>query len=181
MAELTVLHLYMLLNYFPDTGLFQWCERTPLMVDLFNLDSRAVDSWNTKYANKQAGHTDPDEYTIISILGEDYKAHQIAWLMYYGHWPENEIDHINGIRSENWINNLRDVTRPVNMKNKPKYKTNKTGIIGVYWHKLSKKWAASISVNKKVLHLGVYETIELAASVRAAAEKQYGYHQNHGR
>lgn len=180
MADLNVLHLYMLLNYFPETGLFQWQERTPIMVDVLGLNPSAVAAWNTKHAGKIAGHID-NEYVIISILGEDYRAHLIAWFMYYGHWPENEIDHINGIRSENWIDNLRDVTRPINMKNKPKYKTNKSGVTGVYWHKAGKKWAAEIGVNKKIIRLGLYENIETAVAVRAAAEIHYGFHQNHGR
>jgi hypothetical protein len=184
MAELNVLHLYMLLNYFPETGLFQWQERTPDMMAMVGGDTRSmvIKTWNKKHAGKEAGYIDPyDGYRKISIMAYDYKAHHIAWTMTKGFWPEDEIDHVNGNRSDNRFSNLRNVIRLENMKNKKRGSNNKTGVIGVHWNAASKKWAAAISVNRVQYHLGCYETIELAVQVRKAAEIHYGFHINHGR
>jgi hypothetical protein len=180
MAELTVLHLYLFLKYFPETGLFQWQERTPLMAEMLGLDPMSLGMWNTRYAYKQAGSLSDKGYLIIRLAGYTCKLHRVAWMMTHGYWPI-EVDHENGIKSDNRIVNLREVTRAENMKNKPKYKQNQSGIIGVGWHKATNKWAAKIRINGKDIHLGVYETVETAATVRAAAEIRYGFHVNHGR
>ena len=99
----------------------------------------------------------------------------------HGEWPRHEIDHINGDPSDNRICNLRDVTHKVNGLNQKIPAHNKSGIIGVSWHNSTKKWAATITVSKKQLHLGVFDTIEQARDARSLAERKYGFHKNHGR
>jgi hypothetical protein len=100
--------------------------------------------------------------------------------MFYDRWPD-ELDHINGDKGDNRIVNLREVTRAENNKNKSRYKQNSSGFTGVGWHKVTKKWAAKIRVDGRDYHLGVFASIEAAKEARAAAEKHYGFHENHGR
>jgi HNH endonuclease/AP2 domain len=98
-----------------------------------------------------------------------------------GHLPTLEIDHINGDRDDNrWIN-LRQVTASVNMKNLPLPRTNKSGTPGVIWHKRDEKWQASIKVDRRTVHLGYFESKQDAIAARKVAERQYGFHPNHGR
>ena len=74
-------------------------------------------------------------YLRSSIDGKKYKLHRLAWLYVYGYFPENFIDHINRNRSDNRIENLREVSRQCNVRNCGNLKTNTSGIKGVGWLK----------------------------------------------
>ncbi len=115
------------------------------------------------------------------ILGALHKAHRIIWLLATKEWPKEQIDHINGNRSDNRICNLRDASSGENGRNRKRQNDNKTGVSGVTWSNAHLKWRARIHVNGKRLHLGYYENIEDAIAVRKEAEAKYGYHPNHGR
>jgi len=91
------------------------------------------------------------------------------------------IDHINGIKDDNRINNLRDVTRSQNHQNRKLAKHNTSGVIGVYWRSDTNKWAAQINSNNKRLVLGCYTNKQDAINARRLAEKNLGFHSNHGR
>lgn len=97
-------------------------------------------------------------YLRVSVYGKVYYAHRLAWLFEHGDWPKNQIDHINGIRTDNRIENLRDVTNAQNAQNKTKALSfNKSsGLLGVTWSKNANKWAAHIALNKKAFHLGYF-------------------------
>lgn len=83
------------------------------------------------------------------------------------------VDHIDGDRSNNRLNNLRVTKKLKNPINCKKYKNNKSGVIGVYWNSRLEKWCASIGINKKIIHLGVFEVFEDAVEERLKAEKEY--------
>lgn len=155
-----------LINYNPETGQFLWKERS-------------VKRFNSRYANKPAGciHTNQNgkQYVTISINNKRYLAHRVAWLIYTGEWPKNEIDHINGNSLDNRICNLRDVTRSQNNKNLGIGKKNKSGKVGVSFLKKRKKWIADISVNSKNKRLGYFDNKEDAIKARLKAETEYGY------
>ena len=89
------------------------------------------------------GSYDKDGYLIIKFKGKQYKSHRLCWLIYFGEFPKNEIDHINGIRDDNRILNLRDVNRIFNTRNtkaKGYYCDNRTkGLIKKYTLKFNKK------------------------------------------
>jgi hypothetical protein len=127
-----------------------------------------------------ANHTNHHGYIIIGHRQKKYQAHRLAWLYMTGGWPDGEIDHINHIRTDNRWCNLRVVTNQQNRKNASIPKDNKSGAIGVIWHKANKKWLAYIRVNKKQICLGYYRSKESAKKARRIAEKQYGFHENHG-
>lgn len=119
---------------------------------------------------KRAGTIHHTGYRYVGVDGDVIIEHRLAWFYVYGVWPEGDLDHINRVRSDNRISNLREATRAANCQNQPTRKTNKSGRTGVYYHKVSGKWAAVISVDKKQIHLGVYDTIEEAVTARRAAE-----------
>jgi len=120
-------------------------------------------------------------YLEIKINGTKYKAHRLAYLYYHGHWPENDIDHINGIKTDNREENLRDVSHYENMRNQVLRKNNNSGVTGVSWHKASGKWRVYINTEYKIKHLGYYDKLEDAIKARKEAEIKYRYHENHGK
>ena len=91
------------------------------------------------------------------------------------------MDHINGNRRDNRIENLRVVTVAENNKNLKTFKTNKSGRMGVHFDKSCRRWRAYIRYNGKRRHIGLYGSFEEASKARAKAEIKYGYHPNHGR
>lgn len=105
-------------------------------------------------------------------------AHRVIWKMVYGHDPD-DIDHINGIRSDNRLMNLRNVTRAENLKNLSVSTRNKSGIIGVC--QARGKWVAQIKINGKTTHVGTFATKTEAARARLIASQKAGYHANHGK
>jgi len=119
-------------------------------------------------------------YIKVQFGDKWYFGHRIIWMMVYGHWPD-EVDHINGNRTDNRLCNLRNVTRQENARNRCKSKNNTSGVVGVSWHILRNKWQAHIVVNNERLHLGNFNNKEDAIAARKAAEVKHGFHKNHGR
>lgn len=110
---------------------------------------------------------------ICKIFDEYLKVHRIAWFLYHGEWPRFTIDHINRIKNDNRISNLRDVTQFINCQNRS---DNKSGIVGVYWDKRESKWRAKIRKDGKMVGLGYFDDINDAAKVRRNAEELYHSH-----
>jgi hypothetical protein len=98
-----------LLRYDSTTGKLFWLNRPR---GFFNSD-RAFKSWNTKYSGKEALNTNSNGYKYGPIFKKNYKAHRVVWLLVTGHWPQLEIDHIDGNRSNNRFENLRPATTPM--------------------------------------------------------------------
>jgi hypothetical protein len=78
------------------------------------------------------GSYDKDGYLIIKIKSRQIKAHRLAWFLYYGKFPQKELDHINRIRTDNRISNLREVSRTENVHNITKHKNKDTNQYGIY-------------------------------------------------
>lgn len=138
-------------------------------------------AWNTRYAGKEAFTTGSHGYRQGSIFSSLYFAHRVIWAMTTGAWPLDQIDHVNGVKDDNRIENLRAVTCTENMRNAAMPRNNTTGVMGVVWNKRDKKWQAQIMVGGKQIYLGLFDDLEEAAAARAAAEIEFGYHENHGR
>lgn len=122
-----------------------------------------------------------DGYMQVRIKGKKHLEHRIIMILCFGHIPENaEIDHINHVRNDNRLFNLRFVTRPENSKNKSVSSKNTSGVTGVYFYKRLQKYIARIRVNRKAIHLGTFDTLEEAAAARAEANLKFNFHNNHG-
>ena len=117
-----------------------------------------------KRNQKKAGCVNGDGYRHIVIKGKLYGAHRLIFMMHYGYLPEF-IDHIDNNRLNNKIENLREATRQQNSWNRKINANNKSGVKGVSWCKLTKKWRVQGRIDKKVKYLGVYETLEEAVNV----------------
>ncbi len=130
---------------------------------------------------KESGTTSGHGYLQITFNGGLYYAHRLAWFYIHGEWPSAEIDHINRVKDDNRLSNLRSVTKTENLKNMPKFKNNTSGVTGVHWSKLSGKWSAYIQLEGKRMHLGFFTDKSDAIAARKAAEIKYGFHKNHGR
>lgn len=119
-----------------------------------------------------AGWVENNGYRRVCIDGRRYLAHRVAWLYVHGKWPEHEIDHINGVRDDNRIANLRSATHAENAQNRGKRPDNSSGLQGVSWHVWHKKWAANIRVHQKLRHLGYFDTPEAAHAAYLAAKAE---------
>lgn len=141
-----------LLNYDPQTGLF----------------THKVNGHKRK-AGAATGRLDSKGYVRIRLMGYEFKAHRLAWLLTYGTWPAAEIDHINGCPSDNRIINIRDVSVAENGWNrKGAMRNNKTGVLGVC--EMDGMFIAQIGVDGRRLRLGAFDTVEEAAAAYNAAK-----------
>jgi hypothetical protein len=150
--HIDILRLHELLSYDDMTGIFTW-----------------------KLTGNSAGNIGAHGYVILIIDKKRYLGHRLAWYWVHWKWPSNFIDHIDGCRSNNAIANLRDVTYSQNKQNtKRAYKNNKVGLQGVRVQRRHKtKFQAQITVNKRVMNLGFYDTPEEAHAVYIEAKRKY--------
>lgn len=147
------------------------------------LDGRV---YRTKWYNRykigdEVGHKDKRTgYRVVEIKGRGILVHRVIWYMLKGIWPEHTIDHINGIRDDNRIENLRDVPQQVNQMNTKTYNTNSSGCIGIRSHR-NGRYEARITFKgvTETLYSG-YDLLE-AVCARKSAEIRLGFHKNHGR
>lgn len=158
-----------------DRGLLTWKVRPKEHFP----DERAQKIWNTRFSGTTPTCT-AHGYVCLALDYRSNKAHRIIWAMAHGRWP-NEIDHINGEKADNRLTNLREVTHQENQCNRKTDKDNKSGVMGVGWHKVRAKWRADIKVNGKHFHLGYFDNISDAVLARIEGENRYGFHPNHGR
>lgn len=111
-------------------------------------------------------------YLLIRLDYVLYKAHRLAWLYMTGEWPEHQLDHINGVRSDNRFANLRSVTNAMNCQNQRGPRSNnRSGFLGVCWHMRARKWVAQIQVDGAHHYLGLFETQELAHAAYLEAKR----------
>ena len=103
-------------------------------------------------------------------------------MLCFGHIPENaEIDHINHVRDDNRLVNLRFATQGENLKNQSVSSKSTSGVTGVYFSKSRNKFIAQIKVNRQVHYLGCYNTLEGAAEARRQADRKFKFNNNHGK
>lgn len=157
---LTQERLKQLLHYDPKTGVFTW------------LPNRNRRNSRADRIGKPAGYArKKDGYIGVHLEGHQYLAHRVAWLYVTGSWPEGEIDHIDISRSNNAFENLRMVSRSVNMQNRQKArKNNTTGLLGV--SRRSNGFRAVIHTDGKRISLGTYPTPEQAHQVYVEAKRR---------
>lgn len=139
------------LNYDPETGVFTW-------------------RWarNPKYIGRPTGSVQRNGkgagYVIVVIDKREYMGHRLAWLYVYGRMPNGPLDHINRVKHDNRIVNLREATPRQNAANTEAPAHNTSGYKGVSWRKRTNKWYASITILDRSFHLGSFDTAEEAAA-----------------
>lgn len=145
------------LDYDSETGCFKW----------------KINKGNVKAGNI-AGTKHYHGYLTININKKQYFSHRLAWVYFYGSWPDGFIDHINGIKTDNRIVNLRTVSYTGNNQNlRRSKKTNKSGLLGVSWHKKTKKWQASIRINGVCTSLGYFDDPNEAHEMYVHAKRKH--------
>lgn len=156
-------------GYDPDTGVFTGKERPS---HHFSHD-RHCSAWNSKRAGKPFESLCRYGYVRVSIDGTSYAAHRLAWLLTHGRFPAQQLDHINGDKTDNRIANLREVSHAQNQMNKGVYQKNKTGVKGVRFSK--GKYEAQIGHGGEMKYLGRFDTVEEASECyQRAAKEIYG-------
>lgn len=151
---LTAERLGEVLSYEPEIGLFRWRVRTS----------------NRVKVGAVAGRSNGNGYTRICVDGVQHYAHRLAWLAVHGEHPAGEIDHRNGDRADNRIENLRVASHAENGQNQALRATNTSGRHGVSWSKNHSKWVAYIVKAGKKKPLGLFECIERASEAYMAAK-----------
>ena len=135
------------LNYDSDTGFFTWKE----------------DNKRGVYKGSRAGCINKATgYRQVRLKRETIREHRLAWFYFYGEWPKGHLDHVNGIRTDNSISNLRTVSAGENNQNKNSK--------GCTYSKNDNKWKAYIGLGGKRQHLGYFNTEEEASLVYKEAK-----------
>jgi hypothetical protein len=157
-GEVDIDDLKNLLTYNEATGVFIWRNLT-------GKSSRG-------YVGKVAGGVNEHGYVRIKVRNIKYMAHRLAWAFTYGKFPDKELDHINGNRSDNRVANLREVDRSENLQNLRKARCdNALNVLGVY--KRGDKFLSQLQVNGCKIHSGRHDTLEDARTAYASAKLKY--------
>lgn len=153
-SNLSVSRLRELLHYDPESGVFTW----------------RAGRKGVARSQIEAGDINPRGYRRISVDRRRYMANVLAWLYMTGDWPQGDVDHRNGVRHDNRWSNLRDVPRSTNNENQKRaHCRNKAGLLGVSPNR--SRWSASIMVKGRKLHLGTFDTPELAHAAYLEAKR----------
>lgn len=153
--QLTQIELTSLLSYTQDTGELVWKE-----------NRRRVKAGDIAGSvHKKSG------YVFIGVNGKVYQAHRLVWLYHYGVWPTKQMDHINGNKEDNRVENLREVSKSENQRAFLKPRSNSSSKYrGVSWDSKRCKWRSSVKDNGKVLNLGSFDCeVEAAKEYDKAA------------
>ena len=169
--------LHELVAYDPETGALTWLPRK---AEHF-ARPRDCQGWNTKYAGRPAFSTKwPSGYLAGHIFKQTFLAHRVAWALHNSSWPEMCIDHIDGDRANNRACNLRVVSAEDNQKNVKQRADNTSGAKGVDFKAVTGLWRARIVHEGRRVTLGTYASLADAVVARKLAERDCGYHPNHG-
>ena len=148
------------LRYDPETGKIYWRRKTQ------------------GARGETAGYITLTGYVAIkcNAFGGGFLGHRLAWALHHQELPEvyEVIDHINGVKNDNRLVNLRLTSQSVNRLNSRRRSDNKSGHNGVYWCNTFKRWFATISISGKRTTLGRYHNLADAVAVRENALRQLG-------
>ncbi len=136
---------------------------------------RIVTSKNNQHRlNKVAGCKYSHGHVMVGVPGgRRFQAHRLVWLWVYGEWPKHEIDHINGNRSDNRIENLRDVTRSVNGENqRAAMVDSRSGILGATWIEKRQSYQVAIKAKGKHYFLGLFKDPDQARDAYVTAKRK---------
>ena len=160
------------ITYDLQAGSLTWLPRTP---DQFSVSGRksaksCCQTWNTRFAGQRAFNT----RSTTGYLGGNFQsrfihAHRVLWALHKGEWPTGEIDHINCVRDDNRLLNLREVTGSENLRNRVHKYRGEDEYVGVY--PARDKYRAVINAETHRIHLGYFDTKRDAAIARDMAAR----------
>jgi hypothetical protein len=169
------------LDYDPENGSLTWRERDPSTFPA-TTPLRIVRNWNSRFAGKPAFTAlGANGYRVGSFGGKALYAHRVVWAWVHGIWPVDEIDHLDGDRSNNAVKNLRAATPTMNRRNQGRSTRNTSGYTGVTYCQKTGTWVAQMTVRGVCLRFGKFRCPTAAAIARKKADPQFGFHKNHGR
>ena len=152
---ITLDELYELVDYDPVGGVFKW-----------HVSRKGVNAGDVIGSSQNRG------YMRMMVRRRSYLLHRLAWFYVHGKWPNADIDHINGDRTDNRICNLREATRAQNLQNRTAAsRSNKSGFLGVSANK--NRWSSRIYLNGQLQYLGTFDTPEEARAAYLAAKPTY--------
>jgi hypothetical protein len=156
------------IKYYLDTVLYNTLHETFIYIpetgQLINKKSGQVE-----------GRINSNGYLMVYFNGRNYRIHRLVYCMFHGHLPKQQIDHINRIKTDNRIANLRDVPCIENTRNRGNGKTNKSGVKGVFWNRCNNRWQAIIRYKNKSVVVGSFKFFLNAVKARHYAEQKFGY------
>jgi len=163
------------MEYNAETGVCTWRVRPLSHFNSINTQKR----WNGRFAGKRVGgvwNIRGKSYVRVFFCGGMRGLHRLIWLLVTGAWPD-VIDHKDGNGLNNRLENLQNTNALGNNKNKAQKKNRvlPNGIV-----EKGEKFAARIGVDKRTVYLGSFETVSEAVAARSAANKKYGFSENHG-
>ena len=165
-----------MLEYREALKLFRYDYETGVLYWRWRVNNRVPKTLEAGAQNKSNG------YLYVKVHGRRYLVHRVVMLMCYGFCGEGlDVDHINHVRNDNRLVNLRFVTHGGNMRNKSVSSKNTSGVTGVCFLKARKKYMAQIRVDGENIFLGRFETLEEAAAARAEANLKFKFNDNHGK
>lgn len=153
---MNVSELKKLLRYDPESGSLFWEAKG-----------------KGRIKKKPAGTKLSTGYIGVVVGPKRYLAHRLCWALFHGEWPSDQIDHINGDKTDNRIANLREATNSQNGKNLNLSSRNTSGVSGVHFDTWAGRWKAAIKVGGKNINLGRWRDKESAVAARKRAEEQY--------
>jgi len=159
---LTQEELRSIFEYNPFTGVARWKEGRSNMVQ-----------------GSLAGCLHGSGYKVVTINSKSQKLHRVIWIMLFGDIPDGfYIDHINGNKIDNRLENLRLATNSQNQQNRPAPKNSTSGYRGVTWHKQVNKWMARICIKGERKTIGFFDTAEDAYEAYKKEAKKVFTHAN---
>ena len=170
MRNLSSFFLREIVRYDFSSGEFRWIVRP----ENHFKSSRSHKIWNTKNSGNVIRNPDSAGYLYLNLAGKRYPLHRLAWLYHYG-LDASIIDHINGVKCDNKISNLRVANSTENNRNKSINKKSKSGFKGVWFCNTRGKWVSSIRTGHSRIHIGsFYCKIEAAKAYDIEAIKYHG-------
>lgn len=170
--HITPEYLRQILDYAPDTGELKWLRRTP---EMFGgcAPARCAEWFNANMAGKPAGGIGHKGYRTLEISGRHFLASRVCWAITHGRWPPDQIDHINCIRSDDRLCNLREATAYQNARNKAAGSKNSTGVKGVHFERGKNKYVAQVKLDGRYVFRRRFKTINEAAAAYAEAARHH--------
>lgn len=144
-------------NYDPETGIVTWRSPPP----------------NSRCLPGEVVGFKCNGYLKVALYDMNIYIHRLAWLIAYGNYPKEAIDHINGDRSDNRLSNLRLATKAQNSWNSKMRKNNSSGVKGVSYNSAMNKWVGKIRVDGKRIYLGSFESLDDAKKAMEIARLKY--------